>query len=458
VSGTSSRAPRRREVSPARSVAYAVVRRVFEQGAYADRALHGEAAALDARDRALATRVAFGAIQRRATLDHVAEVLAGRPVETLDAAVRAALEIGLYQLLFLDGIPPHAAVSEAVELVKAQGGGAGLVNAVLRRAAREGAEVLAALRDDTPAKAAVRHSHPEWLVRMWWEQLGAEETRRLLDADNRPAELALRANTLVTTASALARDLSVAVQPALALPEGLVVEEAFDAHGSPLWEAGAFTPQSRASMLVVSVLDPQAGDSVLDLCAAPGIKSTHIAARMGGQGRVVAVERHAGRAAAMRRTCRRLRASNVEVRVADARDDHAVETFDRVLVDPPCSGLGTLRSRPDLRWRVRAEAIEELAALQAQILRAGAHAVRPGGVLVYSTCTLARAENESVVSGFLDARRDFSLDDATEVEPDLAAWEHPGMPGCLLTLPHRDGTDGFFIARLRRNPGPGPGR
>jgi 16S rRNA (cytosine967-C5)-methyltransferase len=410
-------------VSPARQAAFAVVRRVFEQGAYADRALHGEARGLDSRERALAMQLAFGTVQRRLTLDHVIEQLA-RPVADLDARTLAALRLGLYQLMFLDGAAQHAVVAEGVELAKGSSGGHKLVNAVLRRATRE-PPVLPA--DDTPAGAAIAHSYPPWLVELWWERFGADETRALLRAGNAPGELALRANTLVTTRAELAAALPVPSTPAGdELPEGLVVEGRFDAHAHELWRQGAYVAQSRASMLVARAVDPQPGERVLDLCAAPGGKTTHLAALMEGRGEVVAVERHAGRAGALRRTCERVRATTVTVTVADAARFTTAEPFHRVLVDPPCSGLGTLQGHPDLRWRTSPEAIDRLAETQAAIVRAAVAALRPGGTLVYSTCTLSPRENEEQVAGA-----------GLRVESER------------LVLPHRDRTDGFYIARMR---------
>ncbi len=331
-----------------------MLRRVFEDGAYADRALRGEAKELDARDRALAMRLAYGAVQRKGTLDFLIERLAERPVERLDARLLAALRLGLYELLYLGGAPDHAVVADGVELAKGGArGGHGLVNAVLRRGAREGGALLAELGDETPEQAAVKHSHPEWIARLWWEQLGASDARALMAYDNEPGELALRANTLLTDAATLAAELPVPTHTDPDLPEALVLEGPFDAHDSPAWRAGAFLAQSRAAMRVARVLDPRPGERVLDLCAAPGGKSTHLAALMGGEGEVVAVERNARRAGMLARTAQRLHAANVRVEVADAaaeRPEGAV--FDRVLVDPPCSGLGTLQARADLRWRV----------------------------------------------------------------------------------------------------------
>jgi 16S rRNA (cytosine967-C5)-methyltransferase len=438
-------------VSPARSVAYAVLRRVFEQEAWTDRALHGEVrrAGLDARDRALATQLAYGTVQRAATLDHLIATLAGRSVEQLQPPVLVALRLGAFQLAFLDGVAAHAAVGESVELAKADAPrGAGLVNAVLRRAAREGRALVEALPEATPAEAALRHSYPEWIAALWFGALGAEDARALMAAGNRPAEAALRANALRTTAEALAAELPVASRPAEHLPEGLVLEGPFDAFGSPLWEQGAFMPQSRAAMAVARILAPRPGERVLDLCAAPGGKTTHLAALMEDRGAVVAVERHPGRAQALVRTAARMGAGIVEVRTADATAPHEADAYDRVLVDPPCSDLGTLASRPDARWRKRAESPAELAALQGAILRAGADALRPGGTLVYSTCTISPTENEDVVEAFLAHRRDFSAEDLST--SDWGLWQHGSKPMFLQTLPHRDRTDGFFIARLRR--------
>jgi 16S rRNA (cytosine967-C5)-methyltransferase len=441
-------------VTPARACAYAVVRRVFEEDAWADRALHGEAGRLrlEPRERALATQLAYGTVQRRATLDALLERLTGRGLERLEAPVLAALRLGAFQLLFLDRVPPHAAVGESVELAKAESrSGARLVNAVLRRAAREGPAWLAGLPDGDPPSAALRHSHPRWIAELWWDALGPDAARALMAADNEPAETALRANTLRTGADALRAALPVPALPAPGLPEGLVLDGPFDAWGSPEWEGGLLMPQSRAAMAVGRVLDPQPGERVLDLCAAPGGKTTHLAALMGDAGSIVAVERHPGRADALRRTAARMGAGSVEVRTGDAAGPHERGAYDRVLVDPPCSDLGTLASRPDARWRKRAGQPAELAALQAAILDAGADALRPGGTLVYSTCTISPGENERLVQAFLDRRADFEADDLQAGRPPgLPVWDHPRVARFLQTLPHRDRTDGFFIARLRR--------
>ena len=418
------------EPTSARRVAHAVLGRVFDDGAFADRAFRAEAdrAHLDPRDRALAQRLAYGAVQRRATLDHLIAQLSSRPPEELDPRVRDALRLGLLQLLFLDGIAEHAAVSESVELAKGRGGDR-LVNAVLRRAQREGWALLDAMDDSTPEGAAQKHSHPDWLTQMWWDELGPDETRKLLERDNEPPESAVRVNTL----KAESLDLPVPSHAAPDLPEGLVLDAPLDVHATPEFERGELMPQSRASMLVARTVDPQPGERVLDLCAAPGAKTTHLAALMGNEGEVVAVEQHAGRAQALDDNARRLGASIVRVVTADAGEPIETAGFDRVLLDPPCSDLGTLQSRPDVRWRKDPELIERVATQQAKLLEAAATQVRPGGVLVYSTCTISARENEQQMRAFLKAHEEFR-----------------GVEERAL-LPHRDGTDGFFIARLERS-------
>ncbi len=440
--------------SPARRCALRVLRRVFSEGAFADRALRAEAerAGLDRRERAFAERLAFGAVQRRLTLDHVVAACSDRALEQIDAPLLDALRLGALQLLYLDAVPDRAAVAETVELARESVGAraTGFANAVMRRAARDGPAVLTALDDSTPAGAAVRHSHPEWVVRQWWEALGPEGARALLAHDNEPPEAAVRVNELVSTreeALAALRRAGVTAHAGEWPPEALVLDGALDLARSPLFASGTVTPQSRASMLVARVVGPRPGERVLDLCAAPGAKTTHLAALMEGRGSLTAVEQSPRRAAELADNCRRLHAGFARVVTADARSAEVGDGYDRVLLDPPCSDLGTLAARPDARWRKTPEQAEELARLASELLAAGARRVRPGGMLVFSTCTISPAENARQVERFLAAHDDFSADDLSREWPSLS---DAAMPAFLQTLPHRDGTSGFFLARLRK--------
>ena len=435
--------------SEARAVAYQVLRRTFEHGAFTDRAFQQAAGALGPRDRAFAQHLAYGAVQRALTLDHLIELFSGRAPARIDAPLLAALRLGCFELCFA-GSAPHAVVNDAVELAKPAHGHA-LVNAVLRRVAREGPGLLEGLSDADPAGASLRHSMPLWIVERWWEALGAERARALLAGANDPAESSLRANTLRSDAAALVaalEGLGVAARLGGDPPESVIALDAFDAHASALWREGALMPQSRASMLVAHCVAPPAGGRVLDLCAAPGGKSTHLAALMGARGEVVAVERHPGRARALERTVARMGASNVRVEVGDATRPRAPgERFDRVLVDAPCSGLGTLAARPDLRWRASEDSVRSLAEQQARLLSAGAAACAPGGMLVYSTCTISVAENERQIGAFLDANPQFEALDLQSCHP---RWAHPLASDWLLALGSVQGSDGFFIAALER--------
>ncbi len=437
--------------TPARRAAYEVLRRVFEQGAWADRAFPAAVRrhALEGRDRAQAQRLAYGAVQRRGTSDHLIGLLAERSPAGLDGHLLAALRLGLYELLYAAATPDHAAVDQAVELARGEQArrGAGLVNAVLRRAARERETLLAGLGDSTPAEAAIAHSHPEWLAQMWWQELGPGVARALMAADNEPPENALRVNTLRVDPEHIASELvasGVAIGPrdgpGPAAPESLVIAGPLAERVRDAIEAGLLTPQSRASMAVVAALDPKPDERVLDLCAGPGIKTTQIAARMRDEGEVVSVERDGRRCAEIRELCARLGVSSVRVIEADARDDMG-GGYDRVLVDPPCSDLGTLASRPDARWRKSGDQIARLAELQGEILERAARALRPGGTLVYSTCTISARENEAVASA-----APLAVDDLGAAHPALVSSREPRF---LQTRPDRDRTNGFFIAGLR---------
>jgi 16S rRNA (cytosine967-C5)-methyltransferase len=454
-------------VSPARALAFATIRATFEDGAFTERAFRAEAdrLALSGRDRAQAQRLAYGAVQRRGTADVAIERLAGRSTRLLDPPVLAALRLGLYELLFADATPDHAAVDQAVELVKAAGAAhaAGFANAILRRAIRERAQLTASLLEDdsTPAAAAVADSAPKWLAEMWWDELGPEAARGALAACNEPAEVAMRVNTLRAdreTVLARLREAEVEACPPeagwpLAPPATIVIEGRTGESVPEAIVAGELTPQSRGSAAVVEVLGPQEGDHVLDLCAGPGIKTGQIAERMGDRGEVISVELDPDRAAEVAAQATRLGLRSVTVIEADATQGAIGPGFDRVLLDAPCSDLGTLASRPDARWRKSPKTIGRLTEVQGELLRNAAAVLKPGGTLVYSTCTISRRENEERVAALLRASEagevpPLRLDDLGALAPALAA---PAERRCLQLRPDRDRTTGFFIARFSRS-------
>jgi 16S rRNA (cytosine967-C5)-methyltransferase len=454
-------------IAPARKLAFETLRATFEQGVHTERFFRETADRedLDGRERAQAQRLAFGAVQRRGTADAAIERLAERSLRLLDPPVIAALRLGLYELLFADGTPDHAAVDQAVELVKVAGAAhaSGLVNAVLRRAVRERDRLAGELLgdDSTPGRAAIAHSAPLWLAQLWWAELGADRARALLAACNQPAELALRVNTLRGDREAVLADLreeGLDAGPAdgawpLAAAEEIVVEGRTGSVVPKRVAAGELTPQSRGSAAAVEVLDPQPGEHILDLCAGPGIKSGQIAARMGDRGEVISVERDPARAEEVAGQARRLGLRSITVVEADAAAAAIAPGFDRVLVDPPCSDLGALASRPDARWRKSPQAIDRLAELQGQILLRALEALRPGGALVFSTCTISRREGEDRVKA-LEGRASageaptFSVDDLGALAPGLASLHDPR---CLQLRPDRDRTTGFFVSRLKRD-------
>ena len=396
-------------VTLTRRVAYEVVRRTFEQDAYADRAFASLAADLDPRDRRQAMRLAFGAVQRSRTVDHAVAELGGQRPQRLQAELRNALRVSGFELLFSDAVPARAAVNEGVELAREVAGPrtAGLANAVLRRIAEAGPGWTESL------PPPLRHSYPDWVWQAWVELLGEEAAGACAVAQNAAPELSVRVNTL----RAASVDLGVPAHGDPELPEALVIDGAYDVADSAAFRNGLIWPQSRSSMRPARLLAPEPGMRVLDLCSAPGGKSGQLAALMENHGELVCVERHPGRARELESTLARFGATCARVVLADATQFDEPGLFDRVLLDPPCTGLGVLAGRPDARWRRTPENAAELEVLQRELLEVARSRLAPGGALVYSVCTLRRDECEGVLAG-----------------------------GEYL-LPQDTGSDGFYIAR-----------
>jgi 16S rRNA (cytosine967-C5)-methyltransferase len=397
-------------VSAARRTAYEVLLRVFEQDAYADRVFRSAARNLDERERAFAQRLAYGAVQRVRTLDHAIETLGKRPVRKLDPPVRAALRLGAYQLGYTD-TAPHAAANESVELVRRARleRAVPFTNAVMRRLADGMRPLLDALPD-----GALKESYPDWIYETWIRELGEGDALALMRAGNEPLETVVR----LVSGDAPGEPTDVPGAYRVQRVDDLAVAE------------GRVWPQSRGSQLVGLAVGSQDGERVLDLCAAPGGKTTQL------RGEVTAVEIDPHRASELRANVAQMGATNVTVVEADGTQlPPELTGFDRALVDAPCSGLGVLSQRPDLRWRA-----EQLPELQLALLRSAAERVRPGGTIVYSVCTINAAESEEVVEA-----------SGLQVIPlgeEWPAFAHPRRPEFLQTLPHVHGTSGFFISRL----------
>jgi 16S rRNA (cytosine967-C5)-methyltransferase len=430
--------------TPRRAALDALLR--VEQGAYAHILVPEmlRQRDLDPRDRGLVTELVYGSVRMRRAVDHLLAQVSTRPLDEVDDRVRAALRLGAYQLLL--GIPPHAAVGETVNLVGARA--RGFVNGVLRALARLGPAWPLPAGDDVPS-LAVRTSHPDWIVRALVDEFGVDDAVATLELDDEPPPVTLRVNPMRATPAELAVELrhaGVEVTRGLLEPDALLVRHSGDLARLPAVRDGRASPQDQASQAVVAVLDPQPGERVLDLASAPGGKATAAAERMSARGAVVAADVHPGRVRTVMRAAMRLGLGDMILPVIADGAHPAVRdgAFDRVLLDAPCSGLGVLRRRPDARWRIQPGDVEDLAGLQRNLLAAAAPAVKRGGRLVYSVCTLTRPET-------------FDIDEWAKGElPELHALDPPGPPwrphgrGAIL-LPSDAHSDGMFVLVLERD-------
>lgn len=413
--------------------------------------------ALGERNRALLTELVYGTLRWRGTIDAQLGRHLRRPLAETDPFVRNLLRVTLYQLHFLDKIPDYAAVNEAVQIAKKHRGDkvAGFVNGALRNFLIGKNETAAPHpSDDSIATLATEYSHPEWLVKSWLDYFGLESAKALMRANNERSPLVLRVNTLKNDRRALLDLLEkngVTAVATLGSPQGVWVQSGAAVDALPGFRHGLFQVQGEASQLVTHLLAPQPGDHVLDTCAAPGGKTTHIAELMKDTGEVTAMDISTRGIEKIRDNATRLGLTSIRALRSDASREVAgsyVCYFDRILVDAPCSGLGTLRSHPEIKWHRNPSDIERLGRLQEKILDRAAPCLKPGGVLVYSTCTLTWDENEQVVESFLKAHREFELQDAAGYLPEQAKSMARGS--YFMALPHCHHTDGFFAARMRK--------
>ena len=453
-------------VSPSRAAALAVLERVRRHGQFVNDALDGELRrrSLSSLDRGLATELSYGVLRRRGTIDYYLDQVSARPVGEIDPPLLDVLRLGAYQILFLTKIPEHAAVSEAVSAAHGLGRGpASFTNAVLRGLLRRRADLPLPSRETDPVRyLAVAESHPDWLVRRWVNRYGVDEAEAMCRANNEPAPLSVRVNTLKTSPDELAAHLQAAglrVRPGILAPEALVVAAGERAPGTggveswPGFREGHFYVQDESSMMVARALSPSPGMKVIDACAAPGGKTTHLAQLMGDRGELVANDVSESKIALIKENLSRLRVTTVETAIGDAAALAGCHPgwADAVLVDAPCTALGVAGRRPDVRWRVRPEDPTELSREQARIVDAVSACVRPGGTMVYSVCSLEPEEGLQVMQAFLGAHPDFQLEDLRPFVGKRLGAEAGADEGLLHIMPQRHGSDGFFLARLRRS-------
>lgn len=441
-------------VSPARRAAFEILRRVETEGAYAAALLATLDQEMRVDDRGLANELVLGVLRRQLWLDRVIEHFAGRRIDGLDVAVRLALRLGLYQLRFLSRVPESAAVNESVNLVHVAHlrSATSLVNAVLRRATRELDYDPAANETDPIARIAIETSHPAWLIERWRRFYGAD-AERLARANNAPAPVAFRLTRCVGEPDRILSEIRAAgglLDPSRLVTGAWRVRGATDVLQT-LARRGSIYLQDEASQLVAKVLQARPGDRILDVCAAPGSKALHLAV-LHPETTIVAGDLHEHRLKLLQRLAALQGAGSVPLVVHDAARGlpFAAGSFDRVLVDAPCTGTGTLRHNPEIRWRITADDLKELAARQKVILANAAELVRRGGELVYSTCSVEPEENEDVVEGFLGQSPGFEPAEPHWVQPERNASGLVTPAGTIRTWPQRDDVDGFFVAAFTK--------
>jgi len=439
----------------AREVALKIINDVIHNHAYANIALAREInrQKLSDQDRRFITELVYGTIKAKATIDWMIGHYINRPLDKIAPVILNILRMGMYQIFFLSKIPVSAACNQSVELTKKYGhtGTVKFVNAVLRNAGRSPEKIVYPDRQKHTAKfLALTYFHPEWLVKRWIKRLGVEAAEELCRINNLTPPLCLRTNTLKNTREELLMILEkegVSAEPSKWTPEGIVCHSYPALSTLKSLRDGLFQVQDESSMLVAHVLDPKPGEFIIDTCAAPGGKSTHIAALMQNKGRLLSADIHDHKLTITRENAERLGITMIETKVLDATTigNQYPSQADRVLVDAPCSGLGVLRRKADSRWRKEESMLRELPILQQEILRSAAECVKVGGILVYSTCTTEPEENQQVVEKFLQDRPNFALEKTSSFIPT------PVDDAKMIQLwPHVDQVDGFFIARMIR--------
>ncbi|MEJ9218769.1 16S rRNA (cytosine(967)-C(5))-methyltransferase RsmB [Paenibacillus glucanolyticus] len=454
-----NRNPKGRQESP-RELAMNVLTQVEQEGAYSNLLLNSalQKASLSKSDAGLATELIYGTISRLNTLDYFLDRYVNKGVAKLQPWVRALLRMSLYQVVYLDRIPDHAVVSEAVNLAKRRGhqGISGMVNGVLRNILRQKADLT--IPEDMPAarRISLLHSHPQWLVERWIAQYGTEATEAICAANNEPPAVSVRVNTTMISREEMLKLMGshgLDATPSPLSPYGIVVKGAGNMALTDWYRDGLISIQDESSMLVAEAIQPEPGMRVLDCCAAPGGKSAHMGELMKDEGSIIANDIHTHKGKLISDQASRLGLDSIMTVTGDAldlADRFEPASFDRILLDAPCSGLGVIRRKPDLKWGKSEEDIAEIAALQLRLLESVSSLLRPGGILVYSTCTMEPQENEGVVSAFLEDHAEFVI--ADDGLGSLSRLEEKSLlrGGGVQILPQHYHSDGFYIARISR--------
>ncbi|MEG8946018.1 16S rRNA (cytosine(967)-C(5))-methyltransferase RsmB [Rosettibacter firmus] len=437
-----------------RGHAVKILNRVDRTDAYLDKLLEIELknSNLSGVDKALLFEIVHGVMRWMGRLDWILTGFYKGQFSKSVSDVKNALRVALYQILFLDKIPDYAAVNEAVEFIKKLQGQkyADIANAVLRNIIRNKDSIrYPDPEEDLIGYLSAYYSHPAWMVKRWFKRFGKEETEKLLIANNSKPVLSLRVNNLVTSLDELKSLLdSVELKYTISkyLPEFIRLNKLTNITDWEYFQKGFFSVQDESSGLPVKLLDVKPGMRVLDLCAAPGGKTAFIADIMNNQGEIIAIDRYESRLKILEKNLTRLKVTNVKTLAINALDFNDNEGFDRVLVDAPCSGLGTLTKKPDLKWKKDLGDIRKIINIQYELLKKGSSMLKVGGSLVYSTCTIEPEENFEIIKRFLAENPNFTLVDASEIFPKELLDEN----GCVQTYPHIHGIDGSFAAKIIR--------
>ncbi|MDP9674717.1 16S rRNA (cytosine967-C5)-methyltransferase [Paenibacillus jamilae] len=443
----------------AREVALDVLTGVEQEGAYSNLELNRrlQQAGLSASDVGLTTELVYGTVARRNTLDYFLNKFVQKGTAKLQPWVRSLLRMSVYQLVYLDRVPDHAVVSEAVTIAKRRGhqGISGMVNGVLRSMLRESDKLHIPDGLSAEERISLEHSHPQWLVKRWIKQYGTDTAEAICKANNEPPAVSVRVNTTMTSRDQLLDEMiakGIDAVPSAVSPYGIVVRSGGNMALTSWYTDGLLSVQDESSMLVAEAVAPEPGMAVLDCCAAPGGKTAHMAELMKDRGRIVANDLHAHKHQLIREQANRLGLDAVETVTGDALDlkeRYAPASFDRILLDAPCSGFGVIRRKPDLRWSKTAQDVRDITQLQHELLDSVAGLLKPGGILVYSTCTIEPDENEGQLARFLSEHPEYEL--AKDHSFPAVSHEMDGIQkGSVQLLPQHFHSDGFYIARLRR--------